>query len=217
MQGIEHPNYQGRGYSKDIPTRLKERFEAALNDPNLISLQTEMALMDARLGEVLAKLPTGESGLAWDQLGTALANIKSALVDGREADAQWWLAQADKWMKHASSEASVWGECYAIIGQRRQLADTERKREEMLAGNMTTRQAMTFVAALQTAVMEEVSDDDTRRRIGLRIQFLLGMSGAPKDQHLPKDTIGGQRHGMRNALALPRGEEVEDMGDDDGA
>lgn len=51
------PHYRGRGYSKDIPTRLWDRYSQALADPTLLELTSELGLVDARIGEVLGRLP----------------------------------------------------------------------------------------------------------------------------------------------------------------
>jgi hypothetical protein len=132
-RGIDAPNYRGRGYSKDIPTRLADRFKQALDDPQLLELSGEVALVDSRLGELLASLPDNP----------------------------------------AATDRKVWGELRAMIEQRRRLVETERRREETLQANMTARQAMAFVAALQVAVAEVVTEPEQRRRLAERFRMLL--------------------------------------------
>jgi hypothetical protein len=56
-RGMASPHWRGRGYSKDLPTRLYERWEAGLNDPKLLELHSEIALIDARLGEMFVRRP----------------------------------------------------------------------------------------------------------------------------------------------------------------
>ena len=51
-RGTEHPNWKGRGYSVDLPTRLYDRYQAGLNDPELSSCKNELALIDSRLGDL---------------------------------------------------------------------------------------------------------------------------------------------------------------------
>lgn len=132
-RGIAAPGWRGRGYSKDIPTRLADRFKQALDDPLLLELSSEVALLDSRLGELLASLPENP----------------------------------------ASTDADVWAELRAVIEQRRRLVETERRREETLQANMTARQAMAFVAALQVAVSDVVTEPDQRRRLAERFRMLL--------------------------------------------
>jgi len=51
-RGVNHPSWKGRGYSKDLPTQLRDRFAASVEDPHLSSCRSELALIDARLGAV---------------------------------------------------------------------------------------------------------------------------------------------------------------------
>src|SRR5687768_4708276 len=70
-RGIAHRNWQGRGYSVDLPTRLGDRFRLALEDPALLELGSEVALVRARLGELLASLPTEAAATdagTWEEL-----------------------------------------------------------------------------------------------------------------------------------------------------
>jgi hypothetical protein len=52
-RGVNHPSWKGRGYSKDLPAQLRDRFMASVEDPHLLSCRSELALIDARLGEVI--------------------------------------------------------------------------------------------------------------------------------------------------------------------
>jgi hypothetical protein len=132
-RGIASPHWKGRGYSKDLPTRLADRYRAALADPDLIVCASEVALVDARIGEILAALPADRSAVDRD----------------------------------------AWELLLPLIEQRRKLAETERRRVEALSGYLTTGQAMAFVAALQTAVSELVTDRATRAELGRRVEVLL--------------------------------------------
>lgn len=40
-------------YSKSLPTRLRERFDASERDPELLNLRQEIALIDSRTGQLL--------------------------------------------------------------------------------------------------------------------------------------------------------------------
>lgn len=54
-RGVDHPSWRGKGYSKDLPTQLRDRFAASVDDPDLSSCRNELALIDARLGELFEK------------------------------------------------------------------------------------------------------------------------------------------------------------------
>lgn len=52
--GMASPVLKHGRYSKFLPTHLMERYQESLNDSDLLSLREEIALIDARLSELLA-------------------------------------------------------------------------------------------------------------------------------------------------------------------
>ena len=56
LQGVDSPRFKTGRYSKCLPDRLVERYEEALNDAELTRLDNEIALVDARLQDVLERL-----------------------------------------------------------------------------------------------------------------------------------------------------------------
>jgi hypothetical protein len=132
-RGIASVHWRGRGYSKDLPTRLADRWRQAMEDPALLELTSEIALLDARIGEVLAVLPAELSAL----------------------------------------DREIWETLLGLIEQRRKLVDSERRREEVLQVSMSMGQALAFAGALQTAVVEIVTDPEQRKAVALRVERLL--------------------------------------------
>lgn len=55
-RGMANVNTLHGRYSKAIPTRLAERYEAMLADPQIWQLHDEMALVNARISELIGKL-----------------------------------------------------------------------------------------------------------------------------------------------------------------
>jgi hypothetical protein len=104
-----------------------------MEDPELLSLRSEVALVDARLGELAASLPESPDEV----------------------------------------DRKTWGQLLGLIEQRRRLCDTERRREADLQLHMTANQALALVMALQTAVVECVSNLRERQALGRRVEQLL--------------------------------------------
>lgn len=157
-----------------------------MKDPDLISLRAEIALLDGRVGQLFERMTKLESDTAFEQIKDCIYAMEAAIIEDRIDDAMNYLKDAKKAFKAASAERDGWNEIYGIVKERRQMVDAERKREETLQGNMTARQVGTFIAAVQTAIMEEVHDTDVRKRLALRLQFLLGMQeGSMNTQRFP--------------------------------
>jgi hypothetical protein len=68
-RGVASTQFVNGRRSKDIPSRLTERYQEALVDDELLALRDDVALIDARLGDVLGRVDSGESGRIWAELG----------------------------------------------------------------------------------------------------------------------------------------------------
>ena len=55
-RGHALPQTRHGRYSKDLPTYLASRFHESQSDPDLLNLRAEIALIDTRLGELVASL-----------------------------------------------------------------------------------------------------------------------------------------------------------------
>src|SRR5918999_1579701 len=74
--------YRSGRYSTYLPERLRERYEQAEGDAKLLSLKSEVALTDARLIDLLARVDTGESGQLWATLKKAHEEFKRYRMAG---------------------------------------------------------------------------------------------------------------------------------------
>lgn len=78
-RGMASPHYQGKGYSKHLPTRLAERFAAADSDPRLTDLRRVLALREAFVQERLADIETApDAAEVWADMGRHLNALEVA-------------------------------------------------------------------------------------------------------------------------------------------
>src|SRR3954451_14863589 len=84
-RGRALPQTKHGRYSKDLPTRLLATYSAAQADTELLSLRDDVALLDARLADVLARVDTGESSALWLDLGATLKAFQQASAAGDTA------------------------------------------------------------------------------------------------------------------------------------
>lgn len=186
--GIARPNHNPRTYrGADLPEKLAARFMAGIDDPELLSLRNEMALVDARTVQLVEKLPTEESAAAWAAIASAIIDGTTALErltttnddDDRAREAAMIRSAFDRLARAqtlAASERSIWGEIVAHIEVRRRLADTDRRREEALGVTLTLRQGMTLIGALLTTISEEIADPAVKYRVAQRLGTLLAIA-----------------------------------------
>lgn len=142
-KGLAHPSTKSGRYSKYLPARLAERYEAALTDPDLLALRDEIALTDADVGRILEHLDTDEP------------------TDPE--DRKLWLA-----VNEANRDR-----LQQLIEQRRRLVETERKRLVDLQQMMTAEQAMLFLSAVVDIVRRHVSDRNVLAAITADVDRLI--------------------------------------------
>jgi hypothetical protein len=146
--GEASATYANGKYSKYLPTRLAARYQAAERDPKLLSLASELALLDARLADVLSRVDRCESGTHWEALQQAYSGFLQARRSGSEAAIDAAIEALDRPIKGALEDYRAWGHIYTLIEQRRKLAETEHKRLVTSQQMINSTEAMVLVARL---------------------------------------------------------------------
>ena len=160
LEGIASATYKGHGYSKYLPRRLMDDYNAALNDPELGELLSEIALVEARMSEIIRLLGTGESGSGWraaqTQMTQLIVTLQSAQPDPiAQANA---LSALRDTIGRGFGDSLLWDELRTLIEAKRRLVETEQRR--LIAGKMylTMDKAGLLIDALIRAVTTHVAD-----------------------------------------------------------
>lgn len=187
-RGAAHPSWQGKGFSKDIPTKLLKRFVRAVEDPEITSMVSHIALLDSRLGDLMEKIETAESQARWDLINECVEGINKELhKDNPDINVVMEFTHRLKEALEADRyELQVWDDIKETIEQRRKITEAERRREEQLEANLTARQTATIISALQLAIEQE-APPEIQRRIASRMRNILygpDGRGDPEDLEL---------------------------------
>jgi hypothetical protein len=173
LSGIASPTFKHGRYSRDVAPEVLERYLAARDDPDLLALADEIALLDVRIGELVADTGGEKLTSTWAALGQAAARLRAAQASG-EAVA---LAEAINALMMLAEEggdiARKYYEMVAIIEQRRKLVETERKTREARKLYADAEDMMLIVTRLALLVREHVTDEDTLNAIARGIEGLL--------------------------------------------
>lgn len=169
-RGPDSPAWKGRGHSRDLPTRLADRVEGAMRDPELTSMLHEIAVTTARIDELYGQFDTGEAGSAWRSAAAAAADARLAgadvkklvsepVPDGDEVGkALERLTQSLDKFDHAMAagehERSLWHEIFEVHKHRGRLVEVELKREERLEQNISARQAVTLLGVVKQVLLK---------------------------------------------------------------
>ena len=156
--GAAHGRFVHGRYVQDIPAALAERFEAGQTDPELTSLRSEIALLDARIGSLLSRLRDastgGETAATWSALRAAAARLEGASEDARQAA----LTEVLELIDRGATEAECWSEIKGLVDTRRRLAQTEHRRKRDLDQMIDVGQLVTLLATVEATIRQYVTD-----------------------------------------------------------
>lgn len=180
-RGPALPQFRDGRYSKYLPARLAARYQEARTDGELLALREEIALTDARLGDLLARVDTGESGALWQQLMAA----RMELIASKKASDQKGQIEALNLIMELISQGHAdyraWGEIAAVLDQRRRLVESERKRLTEMQQMITAERAMVLLNAVVGVIQTHVHDRTTLAAISTDIQRLVTVDAATAD------------------------------------
>jgi len=186
-RGVASPHYKHGRYSKYVPTRLMERYVESVHDPELLNLSAEIALVDARVADVLGRVDSGESGRRWRELGALRAQFLAAQRRQDDETMREVLVDILNAIGQGQRDFEAWAEVVDLLERRRRLVESEQKRRIAMQLVVKVEEAvgaMHQVAdAVRGAVLEHVDDGATRRRVLGDVQHALDRylgGGVPK-------------------------------------
>lgn len=175
-KGLTAGQFRTGRYSKYLPERLREKYQDAQQDPEILVLRDEIALADARLADLLTRVDAGESGALWkelkdlvDQLGKT---VEALDLDGARAA----LKGLRDVMLKGYTDTSAWQEIQAVLMLREHLVRSERQRLVQMQQMISVEQAMTLIAALTESVRRHVTEPDALRAISADLARLTAVA-----------------------------------------
>ena len=183
LSGIASPVLTTGKHSKHLPTRLIASYEERRSDPDLVAVSDELALTDARIGELLGRVDTGESGEIWKSIkATYAAGEKARLAYDATGDADQRQTFFEAWetigvlIGEGIQDNAAWADVFSLVEQRRKLAETETKRREKLGQMITADRAMLLMGAVLGLIKENVSDRHALDSIQRGVERLIAQT-----------------------------------------
>jgi hypothetical protein len=177
-----------------LPPRLADRLKQAEDDPQLLSYRRDIELLEARVVELVERLSTGESGVAWKkaaeawvELSAEFSKLETALRAGDKDKAQEHLtslakliiapeAPLTKILIHGNQDEQTWLEVADAAEKKARMIERENRRLIDLQQIMTIDQAMVLMAGLLSAVHRHVDSPEIKRAIGMEFAVLSNFS-----------------------------------------
>lgn len=173
LGGIASPSLKHGKHSKYLPARLKDAYETAQADDDLLALRSEIALTDARLNDVLGRVETGEAGATYRKLQVTYADLMDALAAKNAADQAVALRAIGDLIERGMADYAAWDEIGRLMEQRRRLVETERKRLVDMQQMITSERAVLLITTIAGIIRDHVTDTHTLANISRAIGALL--------------------------------------------
>ena len=179
-RGFALPQTKTGRYSKHLPTRLAAEYERARSDAQLLELRDEIALLSARLADVLARVDTGESAGIWRALQSTWTDLEAARAAGDAAALAGHMRSLRELITAGHTDAASWKEVRELLQELKQLVDSERKRELVAQEVITSEKAALLLGAVLGAIRRHVTDRTILSAIGEELGALLARDVSPR-------------------------------------
>lgn len=180
LRGMANPAFKTGRYSEYIPERLLARYQEAASDTQLLELDHDIALVDARLSDLLGRADTGEAGKLWEKAQRANDDIRKALHNENYGGVMIASEELDRLIGDRLMDYQAWNEITSLLDQRRKLVESQRKRLIESQQMITSEQAMTFVVALTDIIRRNVTDRTTLNAISIEMSKLISVPAVAK-------------------------------------
>lgn len=188
LAGIKSMRFTDGRHFQYLPGRLLERYREARGDIDLLAMRDEIALLDARLNDLLERVDTGEAGRLWTEARLAYAGVVGAM---RSGDSQSLVSATDRLGQALSAgqgDYAAWEEVQKTIDLRRKISEAERKRLVDMQQMVTAEEAMNLVAAIAETVKRHIHDAEIIERIATDINRLINK---PVRESIETDDLPG--------------------------
>lgn len=153
-RGIEHPRYKGGGkgmndkYRSALPESIAKHYKPG--NANAVSCVEEIALIDARVSELMEQAKSHEVKLAQRDAKASMAIMKIALEGGDMETARTALQALEDRMNAISAANAAWAEVPTLMLTRSKLANTEINHQRLVSDRILVEHIQAFMEAIVT-------------------------------------------------------------------
>lgn len=186
-RGVAHPRFTTGTYSKDMPSRMAERYNQAMKDEKLLELKGDIALVEARIADLLTRVDTGESGETWRRLDKTYNDMRKASTDHNQAKFVMYLNDVGNLIKKGLHDYAAWDEVFRGVKTKQRLAESEHKRMVALKQTMTAEQAAGMLGFVINTIRKHIYEQVELKSANV----LLSAISADISNHLANGKTAG--------------------------
>lgn len=184
--GADNANFSTGRHSKYLPSDLDRLYLDALHNPQLIEMGDHIALLEARMQQVLALAVAGEPAPKWADVAETFGRMETALLSGNVKEVIPALESLHRVLENGMKWDTTWNQVIGIMEQLRKMTDTEVKRRKELNQFVPVERVVALMAALGTAVKRHVTDPEQIAAVYRELAILHGEDHAPGNTSIKK-------------------------------
>ena len=189
LAGPAHPSYKHGRRSRVLPARMRADYERAIADEELMSLRAEIAVLDARINDLLVRADSAESGRLWRQLSAQMRAVDAA-VDPESATAT--MTKLQQIIHAGAADWMLWEEIREAFLSRERLVRSERKRLVEARLVISLEQAQLVMAMFVDAAKEAVGHDE--RAMAKIVEAFVRLTGRADAHDVSDGAIAAGGH-----------------------
>jgi hypothetical protein len=179
-RGIDHPRHKDSIRSR-LPERLAEKYIAAENDPDLLSLNHEIRITDIFLHEALGNLDDAPPLSLWKAISKEWASLKASQRRGDTESSRRHLDTLDGLIERGYRDSDARAEALDIMDKRRKLVESQSKREIALEQSVPVPQVMMLFSAVGQVVMKYVDSPAQRAALAAELASVVNIQAPVGD------------------------------------
>lgn len=157
-KGAATSGFKHGRHSKFLPSHLDDLYREALSNPDLLDMADHIALLEAKIQDVLATQSAEGAVPRWSDLAKAFGSLETALLSGDIKEVVPGLEAMHKILEAGVKWDDTWTQVQGLMEQLRRLTDTEIKRKRELNQMIPVERVVVLMAAVGEAVKRNVTD-----------------------------------------------------------
>ncbi len=176
LKGIAHPNFQGKGYSRYIPGPLAPAFQRALDDPELLALNVDIATVESLIDDQMHRITDGDPMALFGKLKQFWASLWLATQREDKSGVARLRGRISDLLEDGAEQFAAVEMLLDLTEQKRKLVDTEGKRREKMQEFVRAEEMAVVFRALALAVKKHEKDPETLAAIGDEFDRVLALN-----------------------------------------
>jgi hypothetical protein len=176
-RGKDNNFYVHGRYSSVVPERMQDDILRLLGDVDLLELNDELALLKARVRDVITRVELGESGKTWKALRAQMRAHDKAMRAGDVDQQAEALYEIRKLVLDGSRDWDAWEDVRSVVRDVTKVAESQRRRVLEQHHMITVDAAYAMLDSLVDAVRRSVTDEHTRDLVAAEFSRIVHKPG----------------------------------------